>query len=100
MEDTAAGGTLLRVCLRLWESYEPAQERPAARANSTKIYAPGDEYLLYVGCLGSYDENGQKMARNLADVLDAAGVSLTLAEYIDNKVSQSAAVAPFVVVPG
>jgi len=47
----------------------------AAWANGTKKYARGDEYLLYVGCLGSYDENGQKMARSLVDVLNAAGVS-------------------------
>jgi len=47
----------------------------AAWANGTKKYAKGDEYLLYVGCLGSYDENGQKMARNLVDVLNTAGVS-------------------------
>jgi len=46
-----------------------------AWANGTKIYAPGDEYLLYVGCLGSYDENGQKMARSLVNVLRTAGVS-------------------------
>jgi len=47
----------------------------AAWANGTKPYASGDEYLFYVGCLGSYDENGQKMARSLADVLNASGVS-------------------------
>jgi len=47
----------------------------AAWANGTKKYAPGDEYLLYVGCLGSYDENGQKVSRSLVDVLNAAGVS-------------------------
>jgi Fe-S oxidoreductase len=47
----------------------------AAWANGTKMYAPGDEYLLYVGCLGSYDENGQKMAKSLVDVFNAAGVS-------------------------
>jgi len=46
-----------------------------AWADGVKIYEPGDEYLFYVGCLGSYDENGQKMARSLADVLSAAGVS-------------------------
>ncbi|TRZ93152.1 MAG: hypothetical protein D4R82_05595, partial [Dehalococcoidia bacterium] len=44
-----------------------------AWADGVKIYEPGDEYLFYVGCLGSYDENGQKMARSLADVLSAAG---------------------------
>lgn len=47
----------------------------AAWANGTKRYAPGDQYLLYVGCLGSYDENGQKMASVLVDVLNASGVS-------------------------
>jgi Fe-S oxidoreductase len=47
----------------------------AAWANGTKKYAAGDEYLLYVGCLGSYDENGQKMARSLVDILNASGVS-------------------------
>jgi len=46
-----------------------------AWANGTKKYAVGDEYLLYVGCLGSYDENGQKMAKSLADVLKTAEVS-------------------------
>jgi len=47
----------------------------SAWANGTKTYAPGDEYLLYVGCLGSYDENAQKMARSLVHVLETAGVS-------------------------
>jgi Fe-S oxidoreductase len=47
----------------------------AAWANGTKPYSAGDEYLLYVGCLGSYDENGQKMAKSLVDVLNTAGVS-------------------------
>jgi len=55
--------------------YKLLRDDRAAWANGTKIYAPGDEYLLYVGCLGSYDENGQRMARSLADVLNAAGVS-------------------------
>jgi len=47
----------------------------AAWADGTKKYASGDEYLLYIGCLGSYDENGQKMARSLVDILNASGVS-------------------------
>jgi len=47
----------------------------ASWANGTKTYAPGDEYLLYVGCLGSYDENGQRMAKSLVDVLNKAGIS-------------------------
>jgi Fe-S oxidoreductase len=47
----------------------------AAWANGTKKYAAGDEYLLYVGCLGSYDENAQKMTRDLVDILNGSGVS-------------------------
>lgn len=47
----------------------------AAWANGVRRYAPGDEYLLYVGCLASYDENGQRMARALVEVLNAAGAS-------------------------
>ena len=46
-----------------------------AWADGTKRYEPGDEYLFYVGCLGSYDENGQKIARSLADLLNEAGIS-------------------------
>ncbi len=47
----------------------------AAWADGTKLYSAGDEYLLYIGCLGSYDENAQKMAKSLASVLETAGVS-------------------------
>ncbi len=34
----------------------------------------GQEYLLYVGCPGSYDERGQRMARALAELLLRWGV--------------------------
>lgn len=33
------------------------------------------EYLFYVGCVGSYDERGNKMARALASLLTEAGMS-------------------------
>jgi len=33
------------------------------------------EYLFYVGCPGSYDERGQKMARNVVSLLSDWGVS-------------------------
>ena len=46
-----------------------------AWADGTKRYEPGDEYLFYVGCLGSYDENAQKMSKSLAELLNKAGVS-------------------------
>jgi len=44
-------------------------------AEGVKRYRPSDEYLFYVGCVGSYEERGQKMARNLAELLDRVGVS-------------------------
>lgn len=34
------------------------------------------EYLFYVGCVGSYDEVGQKMARAVGTVLSNAGLSV------------------------
>jgi Fe-S oxidoreductase len=36
----------------------------------------GQEYLFYVGCVGSYDEIGQKMARSVGSLLSEAGISL------------------------
>ena len=35
----------------------------------------GQEYLLHVGCVGSYDERGKKIARAVASVLKQAGLS-------------------------
>jgi Fe-S oxidoreductase len=35
----------------------------------------GQEFLFYVGCVGSFDENGQRAARALGELLLAAGVS-------------------------
>jgi Fe-S oxidoreductase len=36
----------------------------------------GQEYLFYVGCVGSYDEVGQRMARNVGGLLASAGLSV------------------------
>ena len=52
-----------------------SRERRDAWAKGIKRYQRGDEYLLYVGCLGSYDELGQKMAKSVAALLTGAGVS-------------------------
>jgi len=52
----------------------PGSER-AIWADGTKRYESGDEYLFYVGCLGSYDETGQRMARSLAGLLNEARIS-------------------------
>ncbi|MBN1664436.1 MAG: (Fe-S)-binding protein [Deltaproteobacteria bacterium] len=54
---------------------EPAEKRGDwARGLSVPVY-DGHDYLLYVGCVGSYDERGQKIARAVARVLNRAGVS-------------------------
>lgn len=39
------------------------------------LYKEGDEYLLYLGCLGSYDDRCRKAASSLAGLLSRAGVS-------------------------
>ena len=40
-----------------------------------KRYEKGDEFLYYVGCVGSYDTRSQDAARALGDVLTKAGLS-------------------------
>lgn len=36
---------------------------------------PGTEYLFWVGCAGAFDDRAKKVTRNVAQLLDAAGVS-------------------------
>jgi Fe-S oxidoreductase len=38
-------------------------------------YAPGHAFLYYVGCAGSHDPRGMRIARALGEVLQASGVS-------------------------
>jgi len=52
-----------------------AREKRAVWAKDVKRYKPGDELLFYVGCVGSYDERGQRMARSFAELLEKADVS-------------------------
>ncbi|MGC9057369.1 MAG: heterodisulfide reductase-related iron-sulfur binding cluster [Candidatus Saccharicenans sp.] len=40
--------------------------------------APEAEYLLWIGCFGSYDEQGRKIARAMVKVLEAAGVDFAI----------------------
>jgi Fe-S oxidoreductase len=35
----------------------------------------GQDYLFYVGCVGSYDERGKQIARSMANLLQEAGIS-------------------------
>jgi len=54
---------------------EPANER-GRWADDTPIETyDGHEYLLYIGCVGSYDERGKKIARAVGNLLVQAGVS-------------------------
>jgi Fe-S oxidoreductase len=46
-----------------------------AEGTGVKQYQPGDEYLYYVGCIGSYDERGNKIAKALGEVLLHSGLS-------------------------
>ena len=52
-----------------------ARSKRDAWAEGIRRYKLGDEYLFYVGCVGSYEERGQRMARNFAELLGKAEVS-------------------------
>jgi len=53
----------------------PAAERAAWAKDLPVETYDGQEYLLYVGCVGSYDERGRKIAQAVSRVLAIAGVS-------------------------
>jgi Fe-S oxidoreductase len=56
--------------------YRELRENRGKWAEGTGIQSyHGQEYLLYVGCVGSFDETGQKSARALGEVLLKAGIS-------------------------
>jgi Fe-S oxidoreductase len=52
-----------------------ARSERDAWAEGIRRYKRGDEYLFHVGCVGSYEERGQRMARSFAELLDSAAVS-------------------------
>lgn len=55
---------------------EPANERGKwAEGTPIETY-DGQEYLFYVGCVGSYDERAKKIAATVGSLLVKAGVSL------------------------
>ena len=55
---------------------EPADERGKwADGTPIQIY-DGQEYLFYIGCVGSYDERAKKIARAVGNILIQAGVSI------------------------
>ena len=46
-----------------------------AEGTGVKHYQNGDEFLYYVGCIGSYDVRGSKIAQALGQVLLSSGLS-------------------------
>ncbi len=55
---------------------EPASER-GKWAEGTLVETYKDqEYLFYIGCVGSYDERGKKIARAVGNLLVKAGLSI------------------------
>ncbi|MBW1921299.1 MAG: (Fe-S)-binding protein [Deltaproteobacteria bacterium] len=53
----------------------PGEERDKWAERMSVLPYDGQEYLFYVGCVGSYDERAQKIARSVTDLLLNAGVS-------------------------
>ena len=54
----------------------PREERGDwAAGTEVKLYESGDEFLYYVGCVGSYDSNSRKAAKALGEVLLSCGIS-------------------------
>ncbi|PCI23892.1 MAG: Fe-S oxidoreductase FadF [SAR324 cluster bacterium] len=45
---------------------------------TTMAENPDVDYLLWVGCAGSFDDRGQKVARATAKILQAAGISFSI----------------------
>ena len=82
-EEMVENGLVLPQTARFFRNVEatgnPYRELPSDRgkwAEGTKIpQYEGQEYLYYVGCVGSYDERGREMARALGDLLMGANLS-------------------------
>lgn len=54
----------------------PGEERGKWAEGTGLQHFSDQEYLFYVGCVGSYDEVGQKMARHVGILLRDLGISL------------------------
>ena len=82
-QEMVENGLVLPMVRRFFENVEaysnPYRELRVNRgkwAKGTKIKQyRGEEFLYYVGCVGSYDTGGQEIARALGDVLLKAGLS-------------------------
>ena len=52
-----------------------ARSKRAAGLKGVRKCGQQQEYLYYVGCIGSYDERAQVVAKSLAELLEMAGVA-------------------------
>jgi Fe-S oxidoreductase len=82
-EEMVAGGLVLPNIARFFQNIEaygnPYRELRQnrgrwAEGSGIEPYR-GQEFLFYVGCVGSFDEQGQRAARAVGELLLAAGVS-------------------------
>jgi Fe-S oxidoreductase len=82
-EDMVAEGLVLPRVARFFQNieaygnpYRELRENRGRWAEGTKDEPyNGQEYLFYVGCVGSFDERGQRAAKALGELLLKAGVS-------------------------
>jgi Fe-S oxidoreductase len=82
-EDMVAEGLVMPRVARFFQNieaygnpYRELKENRGRWAEGAKVEPyNGQEYLFYVGCVGSFDERGQRAARTLVELLRKAGVS-------------------------
>jgi Fe-S oxidoreductase len=82
-EDMVAEGLVMPRVARFFQNieaygnpYRELKENRGRWAEGTGVEPyDGQEYLFYVGCVGSFDERGQKAAKALGELLIKAGVS-------------------------
>ena len=56
-----------------------------AEGTGVRKYQPGDEFLYYVGCIGSYDARGIEVARALGEVLLRSGLSFGIFRFLNRQ---------------
>jgi Fe-S oxidoreductase len=82
-EEMVANGLVMPKIARFFRNieaygnpYRELRENRGRWAEGTKIeHYAGQEFLFYVGCVGSFDEKGQRAARALGELLLTAGIS-------------------------
>lgn len=55
-----------------------------ATGTAVRLYERGNEFLYYVGCVGSYDSCSRRAAKALGEVLLDCGVSFGILGYLEN----------------